>query len=184
MFKDTLHNEGDRIVKKVEGLFHIIPLEQLRHTENVDFEVMAFFEAFSGVDIVKHEPGARSPGAVNGEGDYWYMHPHQEDNMITMCGNRFVQLYTEEHGKIETFELSYEWVKHNGEWVHKWPALLGWPKYVFHRNYSPEGSTSINFAIRTNEFDLDTEFNIYDVDESTGKFEVKRIWKLDQPQHD
>jgi hypothetical protein len=39
----------------------------------------------------------------------------------------------------------------------------------------------MNFAVRNNKFDLDTEFNIYDLDVHTWEFEVARIWKLDQP---
>jgi hypothetical protein len=43
----TIHNKCNQIVEKIEGLFHIIPLKQLRHTQNVDFEVMSFFEEFN-----------------------------------------------------------------------------------------------------------------------------------------
>ena len=177
----NIHEKNDKIVKKVEGLYHIIPMKQLRHTENVDFEVMSFFEEFNWVDIVKHESWARSPGSVNWEWDYWYMHPAQEDNLITLHGNRYVELYTKEHWKVERFEISYDRVKLNWEIIHEWPAILGWPTGVYHRNYSPEGSISMNFAVRSEKFDLDTEFNIYDVNTEFWEVRTVRLWKLDQP---
>jgi hypothetical protein len=52
---------------------------------------------------------------------------------------------------------------------------------VFHRNSSPEWSVSMNFAVRTSKFNIDTEFNIYTLDTSTWSYEVARLWKLDQP---
>jgi hypothetical protein len=39
----------------------------------------------------------------------------------------------------------------------------------------------MNFAVRNDTFDIDTEFNIYDVDTTTGAYEVVRLGKLDQP---
>ena len=177
----TLHDKCENIIERVEWLFHIIPLKQLRKTENVDFEVMSFFEEFNWADIVKHEPWARSPGTINWEWDYWYMHPNQEDNLITLCWNRFVELYNKKHWKVEQFEISYDWIKRNWKIVLKWPWILGWPVNVFHRNYSPEGSTSMNFAIRGENFDLDTEFNIHDVNTKTWEYNIARVGKLDQP---
>jgi hypothetical protein len=179
--KKTIHNKCDQISEMVEWLFHVIPFKQLRHTENVDFEVMSFFEEFNWVDIVKHESWARSPWAINWEWDYWYMHPHQEDNLITLNGNRHVELYTKEHWKIEHFEISYEWIKRNWKTILDWPWILGWPVNVFHRNYSPEWSISMNFAVRSDDFDIDTEFNIYDLNSETWEYSVAREGKLDQP---
>ena len=177
----TIHNKSDQISKKVEWLYHIIPLKQLRHTDSVDFEVMSFFEEFNGVDIVKHWEWAKSPWSINDKWDYWYMHPAQEDNLITLSWNRYVELYNKEHWKIERFEISHERIKLNWEILHEWPAILGWPVWGFHRNYSPEGSVSMNFAVRWSEFNLDTEFNIYDLDIETWDYKVARVWKLDQP---
>lgn len=177
----AIHNKNDKIIKKVEGLYHVIPLQKLRHTENVDFEVMSFFEEFNWIDIVTHQPWARSPWKVNEKWNHWYMHPSQEDNMITLSWNRFVELYTKAHWKIETFEISHERIKLNWEIVLEWPWILGWPTWVFHRNYSPEGSVSINFAVRWSHFNLDTEFNIYDLNINTWEVHIARIWKLDQP---
>jgi len=178
--KETIHNKDSDIIKKIEWLFHIIPLKRLRHTENVDFDIMSFAWEFNWIDIVKHNPWARSPGNASGKENLWYMHPHQEDNMITLNGTRFVELYTKEHWKIEKFEISHEYIKWNWKIVLEWDGILWWPTNVFHRNYSPEGSVSMNFAMRSDEFNIDTEFNIYDLDINTWENSVVRIWKLDQ----
>lgn len=175
-----LQNKEELIAKQVEWLFYIIPLKNLRHTENVDFKMVPFFEDFNWIDIVKHEPGAMSPGKVDWQWNHWYMHPYQEDNLLTLSGNRFVELYTKEHWKIEKLEISNERIKWNWEIIFEGQAILWWYEHVFHRNYSPEWSISMNFAMRKPGFDLDTEFNIYDLDIETWEFSVARVWKMDQ----
>ena len=175
-----VHNKNKEIIKKVEGLFHIIPLKRLRHTNKVDFDIMSFYDEFNGIDIVTHEPWARSPWTVWDKNELWYMHKWQEDNLITLSGNRYVELYDMDNKKVERFEISHEIIKHNWEIIHEGPAILWWPTNVFHRNYSPEGSVSMNFAVRTNKFDLDTEFNIYELNTNNWEYEVIRIGKLDQ----
>jgi len=176
-----IHNRSKDIVKKEEGLFHIIPLKRLRHTNKVDFDVMSFFEEFNWIDIVTHQEWARSPWSVWNKENLWYMHKAQEDNLITLSGNRYVELYDMKNKKVERFEISHELIKHNWEIIHEGPAILGWPVWVFHRNYSPKGSVSMNFAVRTEGFNLDTEFNIYDLKIESWEYEVTRIWKEDQP---
>ncbi len=175
-----IHDRNGEIIKKVEWLFHIIPLKRLRHTDKVDFDVMSLFHEFNGIDIVTHQANAKSPWDVWDFKNLWYMHKWQEDNLITLSGNRYVELYTKENWKIERFEISHERVKWNWEIIHEGPAILGWPTWVFHRNYSPEGSVSMNFAVRDDLFDIDTEFNIYNLDTVSWKYEVARVWKLDQ----
>ena len=176
-----IHEKVKDIIKKQEWLFHIIPLKRLRHTNKVDFDVMSLYAEFNGIDIVTHEPGATSPGSVWDKNNLWYMHKGQEDNLITLSGNRYVELYNMKEKKIERFEISHEMIKHNWEIIHEGPAILGWPVTVFHRNYSPKGSVSMNFAVRTNKFNIDTEFNIYDLDINTGEYSISRIGKEDQP---
>jgi hypothetical protein len=41
------------------------------------------------------------------------MHSGQEDNLITLCGNRVVELYNPNTKSIEVFEVSYEEIKLN-----------------------------------------------------------------------
>lgn len=168
------------IIKEIPGLFHIVPLERLRHTDKVDFDIIPVFDWLTWMDMVTHFPWASSPWSVWSKSNLWYMHNWQEDNLLTISWVRFVELYTKEHWKIEKFEISKDFIKWNGEVVLEGHWILGWPPKVFHRNYSPEGSVSINLAVRNEKFDIDTEFNIYDLDLNTWEYKVERIWKLDQ----
>jgi len=177
----TMHDRDDLIVRKVEWLFHVIPLNKLRETNKVTFELVPSFNNIDAVDIVTHQPWARSPWSVWDKDNLWYMHNGQEDNLVTFSGTRFVELYNKEHWVIEKFEVSHAQIKWNGEVILDRAGILGWPTWVFHRPYSPEWSVSMNFAVRNDTFDIDTEFNIYDVDTTTGAYEVVRLGKLDQP---
>ena len=176
-----LSEECASIVKSEKGVWYIIPIKRLRETTSVEFDAFPLFREINGIDIVKHEIGARSPSLPDGDSDVWYMHPGQEDNLITLCGNRTVELYNPNTKKIEEFEISHEEIKLNGELIHKWPAILGWNEGIFHRNHSPKWSVSQNFAVRDEKFNIDTEFNIYKLDIKSWEYEVVRVWKLDQP---
>lgn len=176
-----LSQELDSIVKRKEGVWYIIPIKVLRKTNKVTFDAFPLFEQINWIDIVNHEPWAYSPNLPNWDIDVWYMHPGQEDNLITLEWNRFVDLYDPKTKKILNFEISYERIKLGWEIIHKWPAILGWNIWVFHKNYSPNGSISQNFAVRDDKFDLDTEFNIYKLNTKTGEYSVARFWKEDQP---
>jgi len=166
-----------------EWLFHIIPFSLLRHTDNVDFHSIPYLDQINSMDRVIHSPGAVSPGRVWDVAEWWYMHPSQEDNLITTSGVRTVELYHPEFSdwKIETFELWDSYIKHNWKIVCDWPWILGWPTWVYHRNNSPEGSASLNLWIRFEGFDVDTEFNIYDINMETWEIKIIRKWSLDQP---
>ena len=48
--------------------------------------------------------------------------------------------------------------------------MIVWPAGIFHRIISgDEGSISINFSTRTNKFNLDDNFNIYNLNVYTGE---------------
>ncbi|MEI7511559.1 MAG: hypothetical protein WCJ84_05360 [Candidatus Peregrinibacteria bacterium] len=172
------------VIYKIEGLAHVIPFTLLRHTKGVNFHAVPFLEGMNGLDRVIHEQDAFSPGKVDEVERPWYMHPQQDDNLITLVGTRVVELYSVEHKKIETFEISPEKITHNGVVVCDGPGILGWPPFVFHRNHSPYvgGSTSMNLAIRFKNFNIKSEFNIYDImDIETGKYRMIRRGSVDQP---
>lgn len=176
-----LSQEKEKIIVSEPWVWYIIPIKKLRETTSVEFDAFPLFREINGIDIVKHEPGARSPSLPNWDYDVWYMHPGQEDNLITLCWNRLVELYNPNTKLVEIFEISHEQIKLNWKIIHEWPAILGWNINIFHRNHSPEGSVSENFAVRDKNFNLDTEFNIYKLDIKTGEYEIARVWKLDQP---
>jgi hypothetical protein len=110
------------------------------------------------------------------------MHPHQDDNLIVLNGERRVEIYTKKHGRIESFEVTPDRILRNNEPVIDGPAMLVWPRGVFHRIESlDEGSASINFAVHYEGFDMRTNFSIYDLDLETDRFKVIREGFKDQP---
>ena len=168
---------------EIPGLYKIIPLKQFRRTPGVAFDIlpMEFLPRIDGLDRVIHHHGAISPGATEGVVRPWYMHPSQDDNLMVLNGFRYVDVYTKDHGKVESFEVSSNIVIHNAKIVYEGPVMLVWPKGVFHRIRSGEnGSASINFAVRGNDFDIKTNFNIYDLNPNTGEYKVIRDGHLDQ----
>ena len=60
--------------------------------------------------------------------------------------------------------------------------MIVWPAGVYHRIISGnEGSISLNFSTRTREFNLDDNFNIYDLNKFTGESKLLRKGIEDQP---
>ena len=63
--------------------------------------------------------------------------------------------------------------------------MVVWPAGIFHRIISgSEGSISLNFATRTNKFDINNNFNIYDLDRKNGMYHVLKEGEEDQPNFD
>lgn len=172
-----------KIIKEVPGFFRAVPLNEFRRTPGVFFENVPTkaFPRIDAIDRVVHVSRAQSPGPVGDVDRPWYMHTHQDDNLIVLHGTRHIELYTEDHGRIEHFEVSPEMIKHGDELLYDGPAMLCWPRAVFHRVRSDEeGSTAINFAVHHEGIDMTTNFNIYNLDIETGRFDVIRKAHLDQ----
>ena len=172
------------ILEEVDNLYKIITLKPLRKTDNVQFDVLdtSLIPHIDSFDRVLHKPGALSPGSVGNVTHPWYMHPDQEDNLMVLHGTRYVDVYTPEHGKIEHFSVTADKVCHGDEVCYAGAAMLVWPRGVFHRIISckEEGSASVNFAVHYENFDIKTNFNIYDLDADTGEYEIIRAGHLDQ----
>ena len=178
-------SEHDIIFEEVVGLYRIIPLKVLRRTPRVSFDVVPpkAFPPADAINRVLHEGGAISPGPVGDVARPWYMHPYQDDNLIVLHGTRDVDIYTPVHGKVESFVVTPHTVEKNGRVVYDGPAILVWPRYVFHRIKSceKEGSASLNFAVHYEGFDISTNFSVYDLNTETGEYRVVREGHLDQP---
>ncbi|MDD3350535.1 MAG: hypothetical protein PHC40_06790, partial [Eubacteriales bacterium] len=83
--------------------------------------------------------------------------------------------------KVEHFDITPNSIHKNGTLIYEGGAILVWPRYVFHRIVSgPEGSASINLAAHYEGFNIDTNFNIYDLNTETGEYEVIRKGRDDQ----
>ena len=173
-----------KIFEEVPGLYRIIPLNLFRKTPGVVFDNVPVkaFSKISAIDRVIHVSNAVSPGPVGEIHRPWYMHTHQDDNLVVLHGTRHADIYTSAHGKIESFIVTPDQVKKNGKVVFDGPAMVGWPRGVFHRILSmEEGSAAINFAVHHEGIAMRTNFNIYDLDTATGKFRVIREGYIDQP---
>ncbi len=182
MEDDMLKSE---VPQEITGLYKIIPLKILRRTPGVNFDCLEkdVLPAIDAIDRVIHTTGAVSPGPVGEIKRPWYMHPHQADNLMVLHGERHVELYTENHGRIVTFDVTPDRIVIDGKLAHEGPCMLVWPCNVFHRIRSCEvkGSASINFAAHTAGFDIKTNFNIYDLNTETGEYRMIRAGHLDQP---
>jgi hypothetical protein len=172
------------IIDEVPHLYRVIALHNFRRTPGVYFDVMPHqhIPRIDAIDRVIHEGGALSPGPVGDVARPWYMHPAQDDNLIVLQGKRYVDIYTAHHGTIERFEVTPHHVTKNGVMLYQGEAVLVWPRGVFHRIESDAdtGSASINLATHYDGFDIKTNFNIYALDDATGRFHVIRKGHLDQ----
>jgi hypothetical protein len=167
----------------IEGLCFIIPLALLRKTPSVEFyHIDGVMKNLGAIDKVVHQKGAYSPN-IKGhtrKDKPWYMHLGQEDNLVVHEGKRIVELYSKKHQKVEKFEVTSHTIKHKGKVIFKGPAVFGWPKFVFHRIQSPQGSISTNYAKHFKAFDIKTNFNIYELNTKTGEYKVLREGHVDQ----
>jgi len=171
------------IVAQEDGFWRVIKLKPLRRTPGVYFDIvpMEFLPRVDGIDRVVHEHGAVSPGSVGEVTRTWYYHPFQEDNLLVLQGQRTAEIYNLERKRVEVFAVTPDKVTYNRSVIHEGPCMLVWPTKVFHRIISgEEGSVSLNFAVRYPGFDIDTNFNIYDLDTATGELTLLRLGKVDQ----
>jgi hypothetical protein len=173
------------IFEEVANLYRIVPLRALRRTPGVSFDLVPTeaLPRIDGIDRVLHADGAVSPGPVGNVDRPWYMHAHQDDNLIVLQGTRYVDIYVRSHGRVESFVVTPGEVLHDGKRVCDGPAMLVWPRGVFHRIQSDKqtGSASLNFAVRYEGFDMRTNFNVYDLEPASGEYRMIRAGHLDQP---
>jgi hypothetical protein len=171
------------IIDEIPDFYKIIALKKMRETPDVTFDVVpeSVMPKVDAIDRVFHRKDAVSPGPVNGVQNPWYMHFHQDDNLMVLHGKRLVDIYVKSFGRILSFEVTPDEIIREGKVVYSGPAMLVWPRGVFHRIRSgAQGSMSVNLATRTREFDIHTNFNIYDLDPNTGNYRLLREGSKDQ----
>lgn len=174
---------NNAIIAEIPGFYRVVALQPFRRTSGVSFDILpkTLVPKIDAVDRVIHSKSAVSPGPVNDVMEPWYMHPCQDDNLIVLQGVRYVDIYIKSHGRIESFVITPERIEHGKRLLYEGPALLVWPRGVFHRIKSGEnGSASINLATHYEGIDMRTNFNIYDLDTQSGDFKVIREGHLDQ----
>ena len=176
---------SDIIIAESKHLYRIVKLKLLRRTPGVLFDALpaGVLPRIDAIDRVIHSGGAISPGAIGGVERPWYMHPYQDDNLMVLHGVRYVDVYTPRYERPVSFTIWPDRIERDGELVCEGPAMVTWPRGVFHRIRSDEeqGSASVNFAVHYDGFDIRTNFSIYQVDTATGAYRMIRVGHLDQP---
>ena len=172
-------------------LYRIIPLRMLRRTPGVHFDEMvpSDIPKIDGIDRVIHGPNSISPGPIQNDQISvkrpWYMHPGQDDNLMVLQGTRYVDIYNPTSKQEASFIITPDKIYKNEKLYYDGPAMVVWPSGIFHRIISgSEGSISINFASRTKKFNLNDNFNIYDLDRNTGTYQILKDGDEDQPNFD
>lgn len=169
-------------------LYRLFPMRILRRTTGVKFDEMvpSDIPKIHGIDRVIHGPNSISPGPVEDSTvpvkRPWYMHPGQDDNLMVLQGTRYVDIFNPNTKEKASFIITPEKVYKNDKLYYDGPAMVVWPAGIFHRIISgDEGSISINFATRTSKFDINDNFNIYDLNPYTGEHRVIKHGDEDQP---
>jgi hypothetical protein len=172
-------------------MYRIIPLRRIRNTIGVQFDEMAKSDIpkINGIDRVIHGPNSVSPGPVLDSAipvhRPWYMHRHQKDNLLVLQGTRYVDIFDKNTKEKASFVVTPNKIWKNEKLYYMGPAMLVWNEGVFHRIISgEEGSISVNFATRTKQFNIDDNFNVYNLCTNTGEYYVVREGNEDQPDID
>ena len=115
----------------------------------------------------------------------WYMHKHQDDNLLVLQGTRYIDIYNPNNKESASFIVTPDKVYKCDKLYYNGPAMIVWPAGIFHRIISgSEGSISVNFASRNYDFNLKDNFNIYDLNRKTGEYKVLKKGIDDQPDFD
>ena len=169
-------------------LYRLIPLRVLRRTSGVKFDeiVPSDLPKISGIDRVIHKPNSISPGPIEDSVPPvkrpWYMHPGQDDNLMVLQGTRYIDVFNPNTKEKASFIVSPDKVYKNDKLYFDGPAMIVWPAGIFHRIISgDEGSISINMSTRNNNFNLNDNFNIYDLNIYSGEYRVIKDGSDDQP---
>ncbi|MEB3294969.1 MAG: redox protein [Synechococcales bacterium] len=131
-------------------MFDLVSYTKFRDTPSVSFFDITIADS-NARDLVIHEGPAVSPN--NTEDGHWqfYMHPHQEDNLLALSGGRTFYLVN----------FSWDYPFHMVRLQSK-GDILRIPPGTFHRSVSdPQGSIVLNQAVRSQAATVESEFRVY-----------------------
>ena len=132
-------------------MFELIPYQRFRDTPAVRFFDVTIADS-NARDLVVHSGPAISPPDHSETGAWqFYLHPHQEDNLLAVQGGRTFFLVN--------FRWNYPFhivrLEAGGD-------ILRIPPGTFHRSISDEeGSVVMNQAVREPEASVAREFRVY-----------------------
>jgi hypothetical protein len=131
-------------------MFELISYKKFRDTPSVRFFDITVPQS-NVRDLVVHEGPAVSP--PDSEDGYWqfYLHPHQEDNLLAISGGRTFYLVN------FTWNYPFHIVRLESD-----GDILRIPPGTFHRSVSdPTGSVIMNQAVRESVATIEGEFRVY-----------------------
>lgn len=134
-------------------MYRLVPLRMLRSTPRAAFHeiVPSDIPSIHGIDRVIHEPYATSPGPV-------------DDGARTVRRPWYMHPAQDDNRLVLSGER------------------FVWPAGIFHRIVTGQhGSISVNLSTRRRGFSLDDNFNVYDLETTTGRSVLLRDGKDDQP---
>ena len=132
-------------------MFERLPCRRFRDTPSVRFFDVTVRDS-NARDLVTHSGPAVSPpdDPVSGAWQF-YLHPHQEDNLLAASGGRTFFLVN------LTWDHPFHIVR-----LESGGDILRIPPGTFHRSISdPEGSVVLNQAVRQVGVSLVNEFRVY-----------------------
>ena len=132
-------------------MFELIPYERFRDTPAVRFFDVTI-DSSNARDLVIHSGPAISPPNHSESGDWqFYLHPHQEDNLLAASGGRTFYLVN------FAWEQPFHIVR-----LAAGGDILRIPPGTFHRSISDlDGSVVLNQAVREEGASLAREFRVY-----------------------
>ena len=142
-------------------MFELIPYHKFRDTPKVRFFDITISNS-NARDLVFHDGPAISPNNT-AEGCWqFYLHPHQEDNLLAVSGGRTFYLVN------FTWDYPFHMVR-----LEAGGDILRIPPGTFHRSVSdPQGSLVLNQAVRAETATVEHEFRVYNSEEIRRLLEV------------
>jgi hypothetical protein len=131
-------------------MFELLSYKKFRDTPSVRFFDITIAES-NVRDLVVHQGPAVSP--PDSDDGYWqfYLHPHQEDNLLAISGGRTFYLVN------FSWNYPYHIVRLESD-----REILRIPRGTFHRSVSDtHGSVVMNQAVRDPQATITREFRVY-----------------------
>lgn len=154
-------------------MFELIPCMRFRDTPSVGFFDVTIPDSNARDLVVHRGPAVSPPDAVESGACQFYLHPHQDDNLLASSGGRtfyLVNLDWDQPFHVVRLESGGD--------------ILSIPRGTFHRSISdPDGSVVLNQAIRDPGVCVEREFRVYDSSRIPKLYEVtsRKVLSLRQP---
>ncbi|NJN32322.1 MAG: redox protein [Synechococcales cyanobacterium RM1_1_8] len=130
--------------------FELVPYAKFRNTPGVKFFDVTIANS-NARDLVIHEGPAVSPNNASCGAWQFYLHSHQEDNLLALSGGRTFHLVN------FAWDYPFHMVRLEAD-----GDILRIPPGTFHRSVSDaQGSIVLNQAVRDAVATVESEFRVY-----------------------